>query len=223
MSLPYSNPTSRRTERRLDLIGKTFSRWTFIGHGRLPNGQAGYLCRCSCGTERVTVPSTVVKGKSKSCGCWNLEQAHKRKNVTHGHHGTRIYTSWSGMKERCTSERRRDWKDYGGRGITFCKRWAKFENFLADMGEMPEGTTLDRKNVNGNYCKRNCRWATSDEQANNRTDNRWLSAFGKTMTMKQWSRDARCAVSYVTMKKRAQAGWPDEQIIAAPLHSRISA
>lgn len=81
---------------------------------------------------------------------------------------TPTYESWAAMLTRVRNPNRDDWPRYGGRGIGVCKRWLKFKNFLADMGERPNGTTLDRKNTNGNYCKRNCRWSTPLEQVRNR-------------------------------------------------------
>ena len=89
-------------------------------------------------------------------------------NKKHGMFNTPTWRSWFGMVARCKYPNLPYWKNYGGRGIKVCKRWEKFVNFLADMGVRPEGKTLDRKNNNGNYCRRNCRWATWEEQNNNR-------------------------------------------------------
>jgi hypothetical protein len=89
----------------------------------------------------------------------------------HGHTTGKFsatYHSWASMIQRCTNPKRFYYHRYGGRGITVCKRWAKFENFLKDMGERPEGTTLDRKNNDGNYTPANCRWATKEQQASNK-------------------------------------------------------
>jgi len=89
---------------------------------------------------------------------------------THGHRAKRTptYHSWNAMRQRCSNEKREDYVHYGGRGITVHHSWSSFANFLADMGERPKDTTLDRINVDGNYEPGNCRWATKLEQANNK-------------------------------------------------------
>jgi hypothetical protein len=88
--------------------------------------------------------------------------------TTHGMCGTPEYRTWQAMLTRCSNPGRRDYKFYGGRGIRVCKRWRLFENFYADMGARPEGTTIDRINTNGNYTPGNCRWADLKTQIANR-------------------------------------------------------
>jgi hypothetical protein len=89
--------------------------------------------------------------------------------VKHGKCGTREYTSWEMMNARCNNPKATGYENYGGRGITVCERWRRFENFLADMGPRPAGTTLDRwPNNDGNYEPGNCRWATRAQQLGNR-------------------------------------------------------
>lgn len=91
-------------------------------------------------------------------------------SYAHGMSRSRTYKSWQCMKDRCLNPKSEKWDRYGGRGIRVCKRWLKFENFLADMGERPEGTTLDRKNNNGNYGPGNCRWAKEIVQQRNKSN-----------------------------------------------------
>jgi hypothetical protein len=110
------------------------------------------------------------------------------------------------MRGRCTNPRENGYANYGGRGITVCKRWQKFELFLADMGERPKGCTLDRKDVNGSYSKRNCRWATRVEQANNTRAVLRIEFRGSLWTGRQLM--AHSEVPYSTLLYRLRAGWP---------------
>jgi hypothetical protein len=101
-----------------------------------------------------------------------------RRIVNSGGHGhasggsdSRTYRIWAGMKQRCLNPKTTHYGYYGGRGIKVCERWMDYRNFLADMGEAPEGLSLDRINPDGNYEPGNCRWATDKVQANNKSRN----------------------------------------------------
>lgn len=123
------------------------------------------LCRCDCGVEVVRLVCHLRSGGTTSCGC---------KVRIHGHAGaerTPTYISWMSMRARCTNPNHRDYRHYGGRGITVCDRWIdSFENFLADMGERPSGTTIDRIDNDAGYELGNCRWADAVTQRRNRRD-----------------------------------------------------
>lgn len=108
-----------------------------------------------------------------------------RKNQFHGCSGTATYNSWADMIKRCTNPKNRKWPRYGGRGIKISRRWMKFENFLADMGERPVGTTIDRIDNDKNYSKDNCRWATPKQQGNNTSTNWYVDFEGQRMTVQQ--------------------------------------
>lgn len=106
------------------------------------------------------------------------------RNTTHGMSGTRVYQVWASMIKRCENPAEKNYRHYGGRGIRVCDRWRhSFEAFIADMGERPDGMTLDRVNVDGNYEPGNCRWATYAEQSRNTRRNRRLLVGGKSMTV----------------------------------------
>ena len=158
--------------RPVDITGQRFGRLKAL---RLePQGASrafNWTCLCDCGST-VVVPGTKLRhGHTKSCGCLSVDTA-AALNLTHGLSKTSgAYRSWLSMRSRCLYPTHKDWHNYGGRGITFCRRWERFENFYADMGERPPGLTLDRKDNDKGYSKSNCRWATRSEQARNQR--RW--------------------------------------------------
>jgi len=132
-----------------------------------------------------------------------------------------LYRTYRGMLSRCQNQNQKSYKHYGGRGIKVCPRWIGvdgFKNFLADMGPPPDGATLDRKDNSADYSLENCRWATKEEQANNKRNNRWITANGKTQTLAQWARDLGCNPSNILY--RIKSGMTDEQAVTTPVTER---
>jgi hypothetical protein len=122
-----------------------------------------WLCQCDCGNTKVIARQSFIRGKAQTCGCLQIASV-KTANGISRHE---LYDTWKTMIRRCDDSEYVDYKNYGGRGITVCVRWYEFENFVADVGERPEGLTLDRVDNDGNYEPSNCRWATASEQAQN--------------------------------------------------------
>lgn len=125
-----------------------------------------------------------------------------------------MYRTWANMWQRCTNPKNTRYADYGGRGITVCKRWALFENFLEDMGLPPAGCTLDRKNNDGNYNKRNCRWADALIQARNSRRAVNVCIDGTTLCISEWCR--KTGVSYGLYKARVKRGWTQVRALTTP-------
>ena len=145
--------------------------WVVIAEaGRNKRGQRYVAAVCSCGTERRVLFDNIRSGKSTSCGCLSRKSEHSRSN---GGKPTPTYVSWQSMRTRCLNPKSSDYPNYGGRGITITPDWDSYEKFLADMGERPVGTTLDRIDVLGSYEPGNCRWASAKlQRANQRPHKR---------------------------------------------------
>lgn len=193
----------------LDLLGKQFGRLTVVSLGEsyvVPcNGKhhARFVCICECGREVLVARGSLVSGATRSCGCLNSEIRKSRMTV-HGHrpHGGRSpeHHSWSAMLTRCRNSNATGYERYGGRGIKVCERWNDFTAFLADMGPRPEGMTLDRIDVNGNYEPCNCRWATRKAQCNNTRRSRMVTWLGETRSVTEWA-------EYLSLPKRSLWSW----------------
>lgn len=148
--------------------GDRFGRLVVIERVPNPTG-AKSRCQCDCGGF-IEVFHSNLKRYTNSCGCLRREKGSERGKLAkkHGYTRTRTYQSWRAMKKRCYLPQNPSYDYYGARGIRVCKRWYhSFEAFLADMGERPEGMTLDRIDPSGNYTPSNCRWATPATQAMN--------------------------------------------------------
>lgn len=156
-----------------DIAGQRFGRLVAVSPtGGLSSGHKVWSFTCDCGGIKEAALSNVTSGQVKSCGCLAPEVA-SRAHTKHGHlaggKASPTYNSWRAMLQRCENPEHSKFKHYGGRGIKVCARWHDFEKFKADMGERPEGTTIDRRNNEKGYTKANCRWATAAEQRANRS------------------------------------------------------
>lgn len=191
----YSGVAADEFVPRKDLRRLKFGRLTVLDFSH-KGGSSGrlyyYKCLCDCGKECIKSSTYLLDSKTcihKSCGCWHRE-LNIATSTTHGH-GKKTdptYKAWVEIKLRCCNPRNQAYKNYGGRGIKVCDRWLhSFENFLADMGERPSKEySIDRIDVNGDYCPKNCRWATRKEQCNNRRSNINITYNCKTQTLMQW-------------------------------------
>jgi hypothetical protein len=161
-----------------DLTGANFGRLTVISYrGKNRNGKSVWLCHCSCGNATSAEISQLNAGKVTSCGCLARDLAKSRTAKvmkSHGHSAKGIrspeYNAWRHMNQRCSNPDYKQWKDYGGRGISVCPEWREsFEAFLDDVGPRPSPElTLDRIQNDGNYEPGNVRWADRTIQSQNR-------------------------------------------------------
>lgn len=184
------------------------------------NGKQVWQFECECG-NKVTLPLSQVKsGNTKSCGCLRREMIIE-KNTIHGFSQRRdeskTYMIWKRMKGRCSNKNVKEYKNYGGRGIEVCERWNDFAKFLEDMGERPEGMSIDRIDNNKGYSPDNCQWASRKTQNSNKRNNVLMTSHGITLTAKAWSE--KLGISYQTLMSRIRYGWTHERILSEPIRS----
>lgn len=210
---------SRRVK---DLAGERSGRLVVLGYvGNNPHQQTLWLCRCDCGSY-VTL-STVSLNPNRptlSCGCLANELTSNRKKVHGFTKSNPEYRAWCAMRTRCNNPNTSQYRDYGGRGIKVCDRWSDFLVFLADMGPKPTPDhSLDRIDVNGDYCPENCRWATRLQQNNNARSNWNITFQGETMTISQWSK--RVGINEGTLYNRiAIRHLPAEIALTMPVNRK---
>lgn len=182
--------------------GMRFSRLTLVRLVRRGPGTQGRIWEavCDCGVSKEFRLGNILSGNTTSCGCRRAEGSH----VIHGYARkkgrTRTYTIWKKMRERCLCQTSRSWPDWGGRGITICARWAHYPNFLADMGEAPDGLTLDRIDNDGPYEPGNCRWASQKSQARNRRSNVIWTIDGVSKCAAEWLESASVTMAAVAYR-----------------------
>lgn len=148
--------------------GTVFGRLTVVGPPFKTPERTGYYVkvRCACGERREVKISKLRSGHTISCGCARTDRFTEFA-TSHGQRFEPVYHVWLAMRQRCLNPKNKSYVNYGGRGITVCKRWDSFVNFISDMGPRPPGLTLERKNNNRGYCPSNCVWATRTAQNNN--------------------------------------------------------
>lgn len=189
----------------INIAGKRFGYLVAVTPvGQDAGGNWRWNCICDCGKQTVVKYTSLFRGTTKSCGCLAKELLSKRA-TTHGMSNTPTYRSWMSMKRRCNDSSNDSYPNYGGRGIKYSLHWEKFDNFLADMGVRPKGTTLDRIDTDGNYTPENCRWADDLTQHRNTRANVMITSRGVTQTLAEWA--DQLGIRRSTLQKRIANGW----------------
>lgn len=195
-----------------DLTGNRYGKLTVLSWAYSRKKQTYWKCRCDCGNEIITQRAGLLNGSTKSCGCYNAD-----KQRTHSMSNTRIYNIWQMMKARCCRKTSRAYKDYGGRGIKIIEEWKRFEPFYdwSIKNCYNETLTIDRIDVNGDYCPENCRWVTMDVQRKNKRDS--LKIKGEPLK----NICAKTGVSYKLVWKYKNSGKTLEESLATAIKNKL--
>jgi hypothetical protein len=194
------------------LIGKRFGMLVVVSFSHsVGRGVTVWNCVCDCGASTTKRRYNILRPSTRSCGCTTASR-------THGQCGSPTHRAWSNMLSRVNCPNLKRAKDYVGRGIGVCEEWRRFENFLRDMGQRPEGKTLDRIDNDAGYSKENCRWATPKQQGNNTRRNKFITHNGETKTVAEW---ADClGIRAGTIRTRLDRGWPIAEALQRPIESK---
>lgn len=207
-----------KNPRLIDLSGQRCGKWLVRAQaGNTPRGGALWHCICDCGTERAVLGNDLRSGKSASCGCTIDKQRLGNSNRTHGGSGTPLYNVWRNMRGRCRDQKNERYPHYGGRGITICQDWDDYAVFYqwAKASGYRRGLSIERINVNGDYCPENCTWAGPDVQAANR---RFVK---RAPDGELWWHKAKAnGISRAAYAQRVHAGWPMEDAVTWPQGKR---
>lgn len=212
-----------------DLTGRIFGRLTVIKRlERDAWGNFRWECQCSCGQSIEVAGSNLQRG-TQSCGCLRREVAAGNGELkkTHGMTETKAYSSWSGMLGRCRNPNLKEYKSYGGRGVTVCDRWdprkgGSFENFYADMGEPPTPNhSIDKDKLGDGlfYSPETCCWLDPKEQNRNKRNSRFISFEGERKTVAEWAEDL--GMNYSTLARRIKdPNWSTKQALTTPVRGQ---
>lgn len=201
---------------RVSLVGQRFGKVVvtkYLGSDSHRNGV--YRCVCDCGKETDVYTNSLKRGHTKSCGCSRHETLTTHgmsENMTASSEEMSTYKSWKAMLARCYNTNDGNYHRYGGRGITVCDKWRKFEGFLEDMGVKPRGLTIERLDVDKGYYKENCEWATYLTQNRNKTNTVWVMYKGRRLSLAE-----ACELTGVklgTAHQRIRRGWSPEEAIS---------
>lgn len=193
----------------IDIAGRRFGRLVALkyAHNKM------WACQCDCGETKLIRSYSLLTGDTTSCGCFHRETA----GLRHGMRHLPEYGVWVSMRNRCFRNGVKGYENYGGRGITVCDRWNDPKNgfvaFIQDMGRRPSNRhTIERRNVNGNYCPQNCEWATHIVQGRNRRNNRIIEYKGQRKCLSAWAIEAK--ISSGCLSNRLRKGWAFGDAIA---------
>jgi hypothetical protein len=213
-----------------NLLGKRFGRLIpvkYINNDK--HGKARWLCLCDCGKQTIVSSNHLVSGRTKSCGCLNIEKIIQRNKLLKFKHGhcvgnkeSKIHHTWRSIRDRCNNPNTRNYKDYGGRGIKVCKRWNDkkdgFRNFLEDVKTIPKGKEIDRINNNKGYNPKNFRIVTSKENCRNKRNNHLIPFNNRNLTMVEWSEIT--GISREVIGWRLKNGWSVKKALLTPVRKR---
>lgn len=201
--------------KKIDLADQTFDRLTVIQEAGVDTrGEKLWMCKCDCGNIVNVLSSNLRTGHTKSCGCRRSDKGVG--NYKHGMFGTPLYEVWRNMIQRCNNPNSTVYDRYGARGISVTPRWLKFENFYKDMGDCPEGFTLERINNNGNYCPENCKWVSRKEQARNRETSVDITYDGRTQCVSAWEEELGFKHGTLWMRLY-KYNWPVDKAMTEPI------
>lgn len=199
-----------------DITDVRFGRLVVIGYAGKRGVRHFWNCKCDCGKSKTVEKSNLTSGNTTSCGCFALQLCRNLK-MKHGLCRTKEYTCWTLMIRRCEKKNCREYKHYGGRGITVCRRWRKsFTAFLKDMGNKPTPKhSLDRINNNDSYRPGNCRWATWRQQRRNTRRVINVTHDGRTQCLSDWSSET--GIAWIVLYRRLFIyNWTPKEAMTIP-------
>lgn len=192
-----------------DLTGKKFGKLTVISYAFSKDGKRFWKCKCDCGNEIFVYTARLTIGEKTNCGC-----DFYRTQTKHNLYKSRIYKIFTSMKQRCYNPKNPEYKNYGLRNIKICDEWLndrlKFINWAYKNG-YKDNLTIERINVNGNYCPENCKWIKKEDQLKNTTRTKYITINGETHYLSEWIRIS--GISNSCYHARKHKGYNDEEAI----------